>query len=973
MRPESTHAGHSVGLPALVALILVPLLAVGAFITLGTNANEERVMAAVVNLDQAVELDGQTVPLGRQLAAAMLERDGENISWTLADAKSAKGGLESGEYAAVVTIPREFSAAATSFSENDADTARQATIAVTTSENAPVTDAAVAQEIARLASDTINAQLTQGYLDGIYVGFNQVADQFTTIVDGAGQLSSGAAVLADGTDQASDGANQLADGLMTLSDNSSELVRGGEQLADGATALADGVGELSTGADGLADGASGLANGVSSLSTGASGLADGASQLNTGISGLATGASGLADGASQLNRGVGQLNQQAPALAAGVDQLATGAEPLLGAIPGYTQGTKEALTGVVGLKAGIDTIIEKISPAGGADGEATEGAIDGPGAATPDQSGPGAAATPGVEVGLQQLVAGARDLSTGVSATDQGAQGLLAGINGVDDQLQQFASGEAAEPRESVAVKDQLKDNLAGEAVCPQELDAAGCAVFMQGYNEGSAAGVDGGFTAGFRTGTGTGSAALNTADPTAGVSVNDVATSLAAGTAQLSVGATAFADAVEQLPAQIREGTAEQLGELITGLEQLSTGAGTLITSSQPLVDNADSLGGGATQLLGGINELNTNIAELPAGISQLADGSSQLASGAAELSSGVDQVSTGASGLADGAYQLSSGVTQLSTGATQLSDGASQLADGVGQLRGGAADLAAGVGTYVGGVGQYTGGVDSAAGGAGEFADGIVQLDVGTEQLAEGLGTFSSELAKGADQVPTYSAEAREKLSTVVSNPVAQSDDLIGNGRTALVALVLVAMLWVTSLATFVVARAIPSTVLSSNASNATLWIRTLVVPMLISVVLGAVFGVIGGVALDLPFTRTLGLMAFLLLLGAVFILINHALTAWLGNVGRGISLLLLALSVALGVTSATPGFIETIGAVSPVQNALLLVRTWIAGGSGIATYIGGMLLVAVVAMILSVFAIARRRSMTASQFRDRMATAA
>lgn len=964
MMPESTHAGHSVGWPALVALILAPLLAVGAFITLGSNANEDRVMAAVVNLDKAVELDGQTVPLGRQLAAAMLERDGENISWTLADAKSAKGGLESGEYAAVVTIPQEFSAAATSFSENDADTARQATVSVKVSENSPVTDSAVAQEIARLAADTINSQLTEGYLDGIYVGFNQVADQFTTIVDGASQLSDGATELSDGTDEASDGANQLADGLMTLSDSSSELLSGGGQLADGASTLADGVGELSTGADGLADGASELANGVAGLSTGASGLADGASQLSTGISGLATGAAGLADGAAQLDQGVDQLNQQAPALAAGVDQLATGAEPLLGAIPGYTQGTKEALTGVSGIKAGIDAIINELKPKPGTGGEATGGKITNPGPAGTSDPGANGDEGQGTVTGdpLELLIANSRALAVG-------ATGISEGISAVERTLDGFASGSTPAPEGALVARDQVRAGFPG---CPADLDAETCDLLKTTFEDG----VDAGFQAGFQTGASVGAQALGTPASDSVPSLTAAAADLAGTPAvddEPATGAIAFADAVENLPAQIQEGTEEQLGELITGLERLSMGAGTLISSSQPLVDNADSLGDGATQLLGGINELNTNIAALPAGISQLADGSSQLASGASELSSGVGQLSTGASGLADGASQLSSGVSQLSTGANQLSDGASQLADGVGQLRGGAADLAAGVSTYVGGVGQYTGGVDSAAEGAGEFAAGIVQLDDGTEQLAEGLVTFSTELAKGAEQVPTYTPEAREKLSTVVSNPVAQSDDLIENGRGAIVALVLVAMLWIASLATFVVARAIPSTVLSSNASNATLWTRTLVVPMLISVALGAVFGVIGGVALELAFGRTVGLMAFLLLLGAVFVLVNHALTAWLGNVGRGISLLLLALTVALGLTSATPGFIEAIGAFSPVQNALLLVRTWIAGGSGIATFIGGMLLVAVLALILSVFAIARRRSLTAGQFRDRVATAA
>ncbi len=836
MRPESTHAGHRVSWPALMALVLVPLLAVAALVSLGGNSNDERVSAAIVNLDEAVELDGQLVPLGRQLAGAILERDGDNIGWTLADAKNAKDGLDSGLYAAVVTIPKEFSAAATSFSANDADVARQATVAVQVSDNAPVTDAAVAQEIARLAADTINSQLTEGYLDGIYVGFNQVADQFTTIVDGAQQLSDGASELADGTGQASEGAVQLSDGLTTLSDNSMELVGGGEQLADGAGQLADG-------------------------------------------------ASDLADGAAQLNAGVSEFAGQAPKLADGVDQLATGAKPLLGAIPGYTSGTKQVVGGVSQLKGGIDQVIAGLASGGDA-GEGTDP--------------------------FAPLVSGAKDLAAGATQVDQGAQGVSAGLGAVDKQLQAFASGNVAPPKQALAGLEQVKAAFE----CPVE-DSSTCSMLQETFEAGAA----GGFQAGFQAGTGTGSAALNTPDPTTKTSLKGGAAALSTGTGGLRAGATKLAGGIEQVPGQIESATREQLGELSSGLQQISDGAGTLVTQAKPLVDNADQLGSGATQLLGGINQLNTQVSALPAGVAQ-------------------------------------------------LSSGASQLADGASQLSSGAAELSGGVSQFVSGVTQYAGGVDSAATGARTFSDAIVQLDDGAEQLADGTDTFATELAKGADEVPTYSSQAREKLSAVVSSPVAQSDDLVDNGRAALVALIMVSVLWLASLATFVVSRPVPSDVLTSSASNATLWGRSLGAPVLITAAEGLVFALMGGVVLELSAGRLLGLMGLLAVLGAVFALVNHALTAWLGNVGRGISLLLLAISVVLGLTSATPGIFDAVASVSPVHNGLLMIRTWISQGTGMAGYIGGMLLVALIALILSVASIAGRRKLSPSQFRSRVA---
>lgn len=197
----------------ILAMALVPLLAVGILLGLIGRGGEQRIDAAVVNLDQAVTVGDQYIPMGRQLAAAMLEREGDNINWTLADTPSAEEGLRSGKYSAVVTIPENFSKNATSWSENDAARAEQAGIQVTISENAPVTDSQVAEQIARIATDTINSQLTEGYLDGIYVGFNTVGEQFGEMIDGVSQLNDGSSQLADGAQQSADGAAELSDGM----------------------------------------------------------------------------------------------------------------------------------------------------------------------------------------------------------------------------------------------------------------------------------------------------------------------------------------------------------------------------------------------------------------------------------------------------------------------------------------------------------------------------------------------------------------------------------------------------------------------------------------------------------------------------------------------------------------------------------------------------------------------------------------
>jgi len=93
----------------LLGLVLVPVLVAAGLLaaTWGSTDRLHKVEAAVVNLDKAVTIEGQIVPLGRQMSAALVDsnRD-QNFTWVLADAKHAEAGLRSGRYAAVVTIPR---------------------------------------------------------------------------------------------------------------------------------------------------------------------------------------------------------------------------------------------------------------------------------------------------------------------------------------------------------------------------------------------------------------------------------------------------------------------------------------------------------------------------------------------------------------------------------------------------------------------------------------------------------------------------------------------------------------------------------------------------------------------------------------------------------------------------------------------------------------------------------------------------
>ena len=109
--------------------------------------------AAIVNEDEPVEIDGQLVPLGRQLTAGLVEGSDEiasNLDWTISNADDAAEGLADGTYQAVVTIPENFSAAATSTAPGG--TPEQAIIEVATPPDSKVVDDAITAQVTSAAA-----------------------------------------------------------------------------------------------------------------------------------------------------------------------------------------------------------------------------------------------------------------------------------------------------------------------------------------------------------------------------------------------------------------------------------------------------------------------------------------------------------------------------------------------------------------------------------------------------------------------------------------------------------------------------------------------------------------------------------------------------------------------------------------------------------------------------------------------------
>ncbi len=535
---ERASSDRSVRWTTLVGLVLVPLVIAGGFLWATWHSGDRlgRVQAAVVNLDQAVTINKQVVPLGRQLAGGLVaSKETQNFSWVLSDTADAAAGLASGRYAAVVTIPKSFSANATSYSKTDQADIKAATIDVQTSEITGVADPVVGQAIAAAATKALNTQLTESYLQNIYVGFNSLNKQFATVADVAGQLSDGTTALSKGIDGASDGTAGLAAGLGQLDTGAASLAKGTKTLSDGVGSLADGLTKISAGTDQLPASTRRLADGTQASADGAAQLAAGAKKLDKGAASFADGTKKNAAGTKTFANGLSDYSAGVTTYAQGAHSYADGLQAYQTAIENLGQSTPAQLAKLVPCPP-------QISDAGACPifyGGLQAGVQVGTGAAVQGLADQGR--TPGLLTGAKGLAAGADQLSGGATKLSGGAARLSSGAKQLDTGARGIAQGVSG-----------ISDGTSGLAGGLQKL----------------ADGTD-------QLATGLKPLAKGISD------TSDGAAKLATGTAKISDGVSGLADGIDQ--------SADGADKLSAGMIKLSDGGSKLADGSKKLADGLD------------------------------------------------------------------------------------------------------------------------------------------------------------------------------------------------------------------------------------------------------------------------------------------------------------------------------------------------------------------------------------------------
>lgn len=639
----------------ILMIVLVFIIAIPAIYTtlfLGSMWDPygklDNLPVAVVNLDEPVEYEGETLNVGQKLVDKL--KDDGSLCFNFTDADQAERGLKNGTYYMVITVPKNFSENATTLMDT---VPKKMELDYKTNPGTNYIAMKMSETALEKIKTSVAQEVTKTYAETIFDKISEAGDGMKDAADGAGEIYDGTEKLSDGNKTISDNLKTLSEGTLTFKDGTSELkvglssyLDGVNQLSDGSTTLANGATTLLTGALKLNEGANSLSDGTKTLTSGTATLESGAKTLESGLKTYTDGVKQANDGAAALNANSSALTAGAQQLTAGNEQLSSGSAQILGGLNQMSSTVKSGLPSedkITELSGGLDTYSAAI-------GQMND---DLQNTSLPS------------EEELAALNAVKTDLTNSLTNAGDNAKSLYV----LAAQLQ--ASGDL----QTAAKVKEIADSLAANVTTAANDATAISAVFEQVTPSLS-----------------------KVTELKNGVAELNENKELVLGGAKTAVNGmySGLANVSYALDTQIIPG----MSTLDGGISQVSDGAKSLSSGLTAYTSGVAQVGSGLTQL-------NDNSAQLNSGANQLSSGASQLASGAKSLDSGADELKSGTKTLADGTKTLDDGTktltsgfatltannSKLTSGANQLADGAVTLNDGAGQLYDGSITLGNGL----------------------------------------------------------------------------------------------------------------------------------------------------------------------------------------------------------------------------------------------------------------------------------------
>lgn len=628
----------------ILMIVLVFIIAIPAIYTtlfLGSMWDPygklDELPVAVVNLDEPVEYEGETLNVGQKLVDKLKE-DG-SLCFNFTDADQAERGLKNGTYYMVITVPKNFSENATTLMDT---VPKKMELDYKTNPGTNYIAMKMSETALEKIKTSVAQEVTKTYAETIFDKISEAGDGMKDAADGAGEIYDGTEKLSDGNKTISDNLKTLSEGTLTFKDGTSELkvglssyLDGVNQLSDGSTTLANGATSLLTGALKLNDGANLLSDGTKTLTSGTATLESGAKTLESGLKTYTDGVKQANDGAAALNANSSALTAGAQQLTAGNEQLSSGSSQLLAGLNLMSSTVKNGLPSedkITELSGGLDTYSAAI---GKMNDELQNTSLPS-------------------EEELAALNAVKTDLTNSLTNAGDNAKSLYV----LAAQLQ--ASGDLQTAAQVKEIADSLAANVTSAA---NDATAIG-AVFEQVTPSLS-----------------------KVTELKSGVAQLNENKELVLGGAKTAVSGmySGLANVSYALDTQIIPG----MSTLDGGISQVSDGAKSLSSGLTTYTSGVAQVGSGLTQLNDNSAQLNSGATQLSGGASQLSSGAKSLDSGADELKSGTKTLADGTKTLDDGTKTLTSGFATLTANNSKLTSGANQLADGAVTLNDGADKL--------------------------------------------------------------------------------------------------------------------------------------------------------------------------------------------------------------------------------------------------------------------------------------------
>lgn len=369
----------------------------------------------------------------------------------------------------------------------------------------------------------------------------------------------------------------------------------------------------------------------------------------------------------------------------------------------------------------------------------------------------------------------------------------------------------------------------------------------------------------------------------------------------------------------QLRKGS----HELDKGMVPLINGAHQAANGAQRVSNGVDQLSGGVKQLGAGLKTMdvkrprNSDLDKLKAGADQLAAGHVDLSKGMTELQAGSQSIRSHVSAfreqardsfltpakvndsidlLLDGVVQLDVGMHTATDGQAKLSDGAEKLSSAVTALTTGVRAMNVGIRSMVqklpedSQLDELDRGSDSLATANNTLADGVQSAKLGAERLAAGLDLLWDSLPPTVEQ-PEGSAQG---LANSVK-PVMEIEAPVPNSGSGFAPNIIPAALWLgAGVAAFLIhVRVLPKH--AKHFSNPAKLVGKITVPMLIVLAQAAMVYAVVVWGLHIRIANP-GLFCLTLALSSVtFLSIVIALTRFMGDAGKALSMIFLAVQLS------------------------------------------------------------------------------